>query len=80
MVSAIVEKLKSTVRETLGDLPSDLFLNRVDRRFDEAEKDGDSLEGVCDKVTNMVNLFIGTEESRALDEKFKDLRGRESGR
>jgi len=77
LVNAIVDKLKSTIRETLGDLPSDLFLNRVDRRLDEAEKNGISLDGVCDRITNMVNLFIGTEESRALDEKFKELLSRE---
>lgn len=67
------EKLKATVRETLGSLPSDIFLARINRTIDEGRADKESLAMAACRVEKMVRLFLGIKEAdevRCLCEKI----------
>jgi len=57
------EMLKTAVSETLGSLPSDLFLARISRTIDEGRADKESLALAACKVEKMVRLFIGIKEA-----------------
>ena len=69
----VVEELKRTVRAVLGDVPSQIFLGRVDKAIDEGAADLDSLRNACAKVENMVRLFIGVEESKVLGKRCREV-------
>ena len=52
--------LKSKVREILGDIPSKIFLSRLDKTLDEGSTDKESLLSAAARVERMVSLFIST--------------------
>ena len=65
--------LKEKVRESLGDVPSSIFLARVDKTFDEADGSPESLEAACQKIKKMVALFIGKEEANQVGQILEDM-------
>jgi hypothetical protein len=60
---ATAEKLKSAVRDTLGTLPSDIFLARINRTIDAGLADKESLMLAAFRVEKMVRLFLGIKEA-----------------
>ncbi len=60
---ATAEKLKNAVRDTLGAMPSDIFLSRINRTIDSGLADKESLSLAACKVEKMVRLFLGIKEA-----------------
>jgi hypothetical protein len=69
----LADELKSTVRSVLGDVPSQIFLGRVDKVIDEGMSDIESLRNASVKVENLVKLFIGVEESKVIGRRFREV-------
>jgi len=68
-----VSRLKSAVREILGELPSQMFLCRIDKTLDEGLYDRQTLHKSCAKVENMVKLFIGVDEAKEIRRQYSDI-------
>ena len=68
-----VSQIKVAVREILGDLPSQMFLCRIDKTLDDAATDNQSLSAACKKIESMVKLFIGIEEARDLNKRAGEI-------
>ena len=69
----LAEELKKAVRGVLGDVPSQIFLGRVDKAIDEGKGDLESLQKACERVENMVRLFIGVEESKVIGKRCREV-------
>ncbi|MGA2192571.1 MAG: hypothetical protein ABSG42_04235 [Nitrospirota bacterium] len=65
--------MKNTVREILGDLPSQTFLSRIDDVLDNGCSDKESLTKACARVRSMVDLFIGTDEARVIASRCREV-------
>ncbi len=72
-LAELAEELKKAVRGVLGDVPSQIFLGRVDKAIDDGSTDLESLKQACDKVENMVRLFIGVEESKVIGKRCREV-------
>jgi hypothetical protein len=76
-VSAVVveqvEVVKTAVRQILGETPSPLFLQRVDKALDSAANDPQALGQACRRVINMVKLFIDEKKAVALEQRLRQL-------
>ena len=60
-----VDKVRSLVREILGDSASDLFLQRIDTTLNDWAMDKFTAEEACAKIQKNVSLFI--DEKKALE-------------
>ncbi len=60
------EILKKDIREILGDLPSSIFLSRIDKAIDDAGTDPAALEKAAERVAGMVKLFIGITQAEKI--------------
>lgn len=69
-------QIKSMVREILGDMPSKMFLARVDAAIDEGASDKESLAKACARVENITNLFIGVNEAKVIGSRCKEILGK----
>jgi hypothetical protein len=70
---AQVELVKTAVRQILGEAPSPLFLQRVDKALDAAANDPRALGPACRRVINMVKLFIDENKAAALEQRLRQL-------
>jgi hypothetical protein len=71
MGAAMVEDIKASVREILGDAPSELFLARVDRTLDEGMPY--AMEDAAAKVVKMVRLFIDEQKAEELRRRCREI-------
>jgi len=69
-------QVKHAVREVLGDVASSIFLGRVDKTIDEAAYNMEAIAEACIKVEKMVNLFIGLDEARAVNQRLGAIIGK----
>ncbi|MHB8174570.1 MAG: hypothetical protein ACYDFU_08960 [Nitrospirota bacterium] len=67
------EILKKDIREILGDLPSDIFLSRIDKAIDAADADPEKLKKAADRVAGMVRLFIGLAQAEQIRARCQEI-------
>ena len=58
--------LKKDIREILGDLPSNIFLSRIDKAIDDAGADPEALKKAAERIAGMVKLFIGLPQAERI--------------
>jgi len=73
MMEQPVVQIKYAAREILGDIPSPIFMGRIERTLDEGVANMDSLCQACTKVEKMVHLFIGVETSKVVGQRFREI-------
>ena len=59
------EEIGLTIRNTLGNAPSKVFYNQVDRIINECA-DIPSLERGCSRLISIANLFIGEDKAKEI--------------
>lgn len=74
-MSGETEKMKSAVREVLGDEASDLLVCRIDEILEQAGKKPGTLPQASERVVMMVRLFTGEDASGAVAEHFSKILG-----
>jgi hypothetical protein len=75
-VGSEVDELYAIVRESLAGRASDVLLGRMRARLEEAEGSPESLLEACTRLEKMANLFLGADEARALQDRFREWRSR----
>lgn len=71
-----VDELYGIVRETLAGRASEVLLGRMRSRLEEADGSAEGLHQACTRLEKMANLFLGTDEARALQDRFEAWRSR----
>lgn len=67
------EQIKTAVHQILGDVASEILLARLDKALDEGGGDKAALAVACGRIEKLVNLFIGTEESKVIGKRCKEI-------
>jgi hypothetical protein len=68
-----VAQLKLAVREILGDVPSAMFISRVEKTLDDGAGDMESLISACSKMERSVRLFINADLASVLDKRCMEI-------
>ena len=68
-----VSEIKTTIRQELGDIPSKLFYDGIDKRLDEYGQDDKALCAASDYVVMAVKLFIGVEQAEVIMSRCRDI-------
>ncbi len=67
------EILKKDIRNILGDMPSSIFLSRIDKAIDDAGADPAALRKAAERVEGMVKLFIGIPQAEKIRARFGEV-------
>ena len=69
------EILQKDIRDILGDLPSNIFLSRIDKAIDDAGADPAALLRAAERIAGMVKLFIGLPQAERIRARLKEIFG-----
>lgn len=66
-----VSEILDTVRQVLGEAPSEIFLQRVEKTLTSAGSNPQERSAACRRVVNLVKLFIDEKKAVALEQRLR---------
>lgn len=73
-----VERLKSAYREILGDRPTRMFMEKIEKMLDEGCGSGDALRDSCRRTESMVKIFLDIELAKTIGARWREIVGETS--